>query len=88
MVQDFLGVEFSPGPSFSRVEENNNKSKWRPAASAVSKGGKRGRSKPGRVGVYKWYRNFSVISVGTGKRNTSEDFHLFGKLSGEMSCTI
>ena len=37
------------------------------AASAESHGWKRGRSAPGRVGVYKWYRAFPVISVGTGK---------------------
>ena len=37
------------------------------AASAASNGGKRGRSAPGRVGVYKWYRIFPVILVGTGK---------------------
>ena len=37
------------------------------ASAAASNGGKRGRSAPGRVGVYKWYRIFPVISVGTGK---------------------
>ena len=50
------------------------------AASAVSKGRKRGRSEPGLVGIYKWYRIFPVISA--------EDFYLFRKLSGGMSCII
>ena len=43
-----------------------------------------------RVGMVRsqWYRYFLVISVETEKRNTSEDFHLFRKLSFRMSCTI
>lgn len=33
----------------------------------VSSGRKRGRGDPGRVGFYKWFRNFAVISVGKVK---------------------
>ena len=34
--------------------------------SAVN-GGKRRRGEPGRVGVHKWYSDFSIRPVGTGK---------------------
>ena len=64
MVQDFPGVAFRQ----ARVSHGWKKTITnQAAASAVSKGGKKGGSEPGRVGVYKWYRIFPVISVGTGK---------------------
>ena len=49
------------------------------AASAASNGGKRGRSEPGRVGVYKWYRIFPVSSVGTGKEEYDWRFPSFSE---------
>ena len=51
MVQDFPGVVFC----LSGV------------SCALSKGRKRGRGETGRMGVYKWYRNFPVVLVGMRK---------------------
>ena len=55
--------------------------------SAVN-GGKRRRGEPGRVGVHKWYSDFPVIPVGTGKEEYVWRFPSFRKLSSKMSCTI
>ena len=76
----------SPGPSLSRLEENN-KSKWRLHLQCRKAG------KGAEVNRVKW-----AFANGTGilrsfrlereKGNTTEDFHLFQKLSGGMSCTI
>ena len=83
MVQDFPGVGVSPSPRLSRLEEN----KWRLHLQRRMAG------KEAEVHRVEW-----EFSNGTGffrsfrlereKRNTSEDFHLFQKLSGGMSCTI
>ena len=49
------------------------------AASAVSKGGNRGRGEPGRVGVCNGTGIFRSFRLEREKRNTSEEFHLFSE---------
>ena len=77
----------SPGPSLSRLEGNNNKSKWRLHQQCRKAGNE------AEVNRVKWeFTNgtgfFRSFRLEREKRNKSEDFHLFGKLSGGMSCTI
>ena len=77
----------SPGPSLSRLEENNSKSKWRLHLQCRKAG------KVAEVNRVEWeftmvkgfFRSFRLERE---NRNASEDFHLFWKLSGGMSCTI
>ena len=61
------------GPSLSRLEENNNEWKWRLHLQCREAG------KSGRVGVYKWYGVFPVISVGTGKEEYVWGFPSFSE---------
>ena len=77
----------SPGPSFSLLEKNNDKSKWRQHQLCRKAG------KEAEVNRVEWeFTNgtgsFRSFRLKREKRNTSEDFHLFRKLSGGMSCTI
>ena len=73
----------SPSPRLSRLEENNNKSKLRLHL----------QKKEAEVHWAEWeFTNgtgfFRSFRLEREKRNTSEDFHLFQKLSGGTSCTI
>ena len=77
----FSRCGISPNPTLSRLEENNNKSKWRLHLQCRKAG------KEEYVNRVEWeftngtgfFRSFRLERV---KRNTSEDFHLFRKLSG------
>ena len=77
----------SPSPRLSRLEENNKKSKWRLHLQRRMAG------KEAEVHRVEWeFTNgtgfFRSFRLEREKRNTSEDFHLFQKLSDGMSCTI
>ena len=87
MVQDFPGMAFRQAPSLSRLEENNDKSKWRLYPQCRKAG------KEAEVSRVEWeFTNgtgfFRLFRLEREERNTSEDFHHFRKLSGGMSCTI
>ena len=77
----------SPEQSISRQEESKNKSKWRPHLQC------RKARKGAEMNRVEWkftngYMNFWSFRLKRKKKNTSEDFHLFRKLSSGMSCTI
>lgn len=67
----------SPGPSLSRLEENNDKSRGKRQKLTVSSGS-----------LQKVTGFFQSFWLEREKRNTSKDFHLFRELPGGMGCTI
>ena len=81
------GCGVSPGSSLSQLEENNNKSQWRLHLQCRMAG------KGAEVNRVEWEftngtRIFQLFWLERETMNTSEDFHLFRKLSGGMRYTI
>ena len=89
MVQDFPGVAFRQARVRLAARRKQRQIKMTAASAQCQKAGKE--AEVNRVECEFEFTNgtgFRSFQLEREKRSTSEDFYLFRKLSGGMSCTI